>query len=558
MPRVESVGGRKSSIGARRGPPKKHVPYRHDDLMHGKRTGMAVEVVEHDSDDFESFTEVLKQAEGRYRQITKPAKRRQSTARTPVREDYGEDGEMSMDLASEWRSFLASRKSYVPNSVTRVGSSKVTHTSDVDFDQVPSPHARPSNFSQRMSLANGPNGSTMEYGRAGPSSLSRPYSLGRSPPANGDMDDDDDDNEPAGFDDYAPPDDMADVDMHRSSFMQIDEGDTMEEAEVDRQTRSPSFDKGKRKSYVPDDDMPMDNGVEDDIAAGMAELDAGQDEEDERTPPPPKKAKATEKKPRKKREMKTFERSPTPPGARRSRRTRYAPLEYWRQERVVLGRADHGVTLVPEVKEIVRVPKEPVIPLGKNGQKQRRAASRAKSRPPASAVYNLEEGWDDETPISHIVLDYLTQEEVKRRIAFTNKMLDPRPAGNNDWFFEKVFGDADFMAVGMVVIPPGGRKPNKATKDNTYAFCVLQGAIKVVIHESSMILATGGMFLVPRGNHYLIENICEREVRLFFTQARRVPLEDFDEGEGEGAVDSRRQSHDSRGSTVPKKEKEKR
>jgi hypothetical protein len=53
-------------------------------------------------------------------------------------------------------------------------------------------------------------------------------------------------------------------------------------------------------------------------------------------------------------------------------------------------------------------------------------------------------------------------------IAFTAKMVTPRPAANHDWFFQKVFGDGDFIAAGQLIIPPKGRKPSKGTKDNTY------------------------------------------------------------------------------------------
>ena len=62
------------------------------------------------------------------------------------------------------------------------------------------------------------------------------------------------------------------------------------------------------------------------------------------------------------------------------------------------------------------------------------------------------------------------------------------------------------------------------------------------IHTTSMVVATGGMFMVPRGetwlrptrfkpftysigNFYMIENICNREARLFFTQARKVEMD---------------------------------
>jgi centromere protein C len=46
------------------------------------------------------------------------------------------------------------------------------------------------------------------------------------------------------------------------------------------------------------------------------------------------------------------------------------------------------------------------------------------------------------------------------------------------------------------------------------------------VHESSYILCTGGMILVPRGNTYYIENIGDRDAKLFFAQARRVSAEE--------------------------------
>lgn len=38
----------------------------------------------------------------------------------------------------------------------------------------------------------------------------------------------------------------------------------------------------------------------------------------------------------------------------------------------------------------------------------------------------------------------------------------------NGFKFQKVFGDASFVAAGMLEIPVGGEKPSKPTKDNTY------------------------------------------------------------------------------------------
>jgi len=57
-------------------------------------------------------------------------------------------------------------------------------------------------------------------------------------------------------------------------------------------------------------------------------------------------------------------------------------------------------------------------------------------------------------------------------------------------------------------------------------FYIVEGSVNFKVHESSYVLCTGGMIIVPRGNTYYIENIAERSARLFFAQARRVAAED--------------------------------
>lgn len=99
MPR-ESTERRKSSIGSRRGPPKKHIPFRADDLRLGKKTGIAVQYVGRDSDEFEPFDELIKQADDRTPPRVKSRKKRMSVASAvPEYDEYDENGEMSMELA---------------------------------------------------------------------------------------------------------------------------------------------------------------------------------------------------------------------------------------------------------------------------------------------------------------------------------------------------------------------------------------------------------------------------------------------------------------------------
>lgn len=92
------TSARKSSIGLNRRGPQKYVPYRGDDLQHGKRTGIAVGYIEHDSDDFEPFDAVMRQADMKTPPKPKVQGKRKRLAKTPVVQEEDEDGEMSMEL----------------------------------------------------------------------------------------------------------------------------------------------------------------------------------------------------------------------------------------------------------------------------------------------------------------------------------------------------------------------------------------------------------------------------------------------------------------------------
>jgi centromere protein C len=113
---------------------------------------------------------------------------------------------------------------------------------------------------------------------------------------------------------------------------------------------------------------------------------------------------------------------PAPPeGVRRSLRHRYKPLDWWRLEKVIYDNKSDGLVLVPHIKEIVRIPKEPTESLGKH--KRKRGTSRAKSESVKvtheelvpQGVFNPEEGWDDKTEPHGIVIDFVSKQEVERR-----------------------------------------------------------------------------------------------------------------------------------------------
>ncbi len=92
------TSARKSSIGGTRRGPQKYIPYHADDLQRGKRTGIAVGYVDRNSDEFEPFDQVIRQADLRTPPKPKMTNKKRRAPKTPVVEEEDEDGEISMEL----------------------------------------------------------------------------------------------------------------------------------------------------------------------------------------------------------------------------------------------------------------------------------------------------------------------------------------------------------------------------------------------------------------------------------------------------------------------------
>ncbi|KIL00091.1 hypothetical protein PAXRUDRAFT_822038 [Paxillus rubicundulus Ve08.2h10] len=144
MPR-ESTDRRRSSLSTRRGPPRQHIPFRADDLARGKRTGIPVQYVDRNSDEFEPFDELMKQVDNRLPPRIKP-KEKHVLVVTPVPEELDEDGEMFMDLADTGNQgnplahFANIGPVHALHSPRKLGVSRpITQAPDVDYDHIPFP-----------------------------------------------------------------------------------------------------------------------------------------------------------------------------------------------------------------------------------------------------------------------------------------------------------------------------------------------------------------------------------------------------------------------------------
>jgi centromere protein C len=58
--------------------------------------------------------------------------------------------------------------------------------------------------------------------------------------------------------------------------------------------------------------------------------------------------------------------------------------------------------------------------------------------------------------------------DVPPGLAYPKHLLSPKQVPNSSFLYQKVFGEDQFIAAGMVVIPVGASKPAKHSKDNSY------------------------------------------------------------------------------------------
>ncbi|KNZ81993.1 hypothetical protein J132_09316 [Termitomyces sp. J132] len=106
---------------------------------------------------------------------------------------------------------------------------------------------------------------------------------------------------------------------------------------------------------------------------------------------------------------------------------------------------------------------------------------------------------DEHTPWHGVVVDYAPQKE--QAVIFPAKMVysSPNiPYNNEGWAFQRAMGYSDYIGSGYVFINVHGEKRKRNVKDNTYVFIVLEGAVEVLIHQTSYAVSAGGVFVVPR------------------------------------------------------------
>lgn len=246
--------------------------------------------------------------------------------------------------------------------------------------------------------------------------------------------------------------------------------------------------------------------------------------------------------------------SPPPDGLRRSRRTKIAPLAFWRNERIVYSRAldnedDPDTTLISdirkiplqEIKEVVHIPEQ--VSAGQHKKRTTRGRPRASSKsrklsPKTATAYDYES--DPEITGSEWF-----QDKVKAISVFTPKgeATEPQqlvfapdygefvsPAAGDDsnpdtYKVATLFSERS-AASGLLDFPPEGFRSLRSSPDSIFMCHVVKGLLEITISNDTFVVTKGCSFQIPRANPYSFRNIGQDSARIFFVQVQDVDDDD--------------------------------
>ncbi|KAI1479512.1 Mif2/CENP-C like-domain-containing protein [Daldinia eschscholtzii] len=236
----------------------------------------------------------------------------------------------------------------------------------------------------------------------------------------------------------------------------------------------------------------------------------------------------------------------------RSGRRSYQPLKWWQGEHTVRDGVDvfedKGQKFVmPVVQGVVRAEEPEDLPT----RKRRGRPSKQRGRPGrrVSAIPEEEEverdDWEfDPGRIAGECLywrpEYETEpadedqlEVAEEELAISEAAIQLKDIKDATFRFAKTL-TLPFFGSGIVDMPPGSEKRTKNSRKMQMVFFVHKGSVDVTVAQTEFRIGKGGMWFVPRGNHYSITNNTDKPARIFFAQGCEV----FVQGEGGDAEET--------------------
>ncbi|KAG4419931.1 hypothetical protein IFR04_006968 [Cadophora malorum] len=228
----------------------------------------------------------------------------------------------------------------------------------------------------------------------------------------------------------------------------------------------------------------------------------------------------------------------------RSGRNSIKPVAYWKNERIEYSEDENedgvGKFVLPRIKEVVRAdeihqPKRKVARSKSKAPKSKKQSAESESEEEDINVepWELEPGrifgevknWDPEDPSGS------QQEEIQEEIALSAAAIITRDIPHASFRFAKTL-TLPFFGSGMVDLPAHSMKKSKNSRKMQMVFFVFYGRVQVTVNDNVFSIGKGGMWQVPRGNFYSIENDYDKPARIFFSQGCEV-VEDLGVGESQ-------------------------
>lgn len=244
--------------------------------------------------------------------------------------------------------------------------------------------------------------------------------------------------------------------------------------------------------------------------------------------------------------------SPPPEGLRRSKRTRIAPLAYWRNERIVYTRALEASSADPDstlISDIRKVPLQEIREVVHIPEAKKMKAKTRRGRPPKSTTI-VTKGKNAKS--AQEAYDYESDPEIEGSEWFKDKSLEAEvfesedsrvkrvvawspdggtfrgpPAGKSGQTAIENFkvaplfdSESDVVAAGLLEFPLDGFKSLRTTGESLFIFHVVKGLIEVTLNSDKFVVTRGCSFEVPKLNIYSFKNIGQGSARLFFVQCQ--------------------------------------
>ncbi|KAI0862468.1 Mif2/CENP-C like-domain-containing protein [Xylaria cubensis] len=236
----------------------------------------------------------------------------------------------------------------------------------------------------------------------------------------------------------------------------------------------------------------------------------------------------------------------------RSGRASFKPLEWWKgdhveydedQERIFEDAGGKRHFKMPTVKGVVRTEENYEAVPRRRG---RQPTGRKPGRRPSAVVEEEEVERDDwEYEPGRVTGEVVCWEPIHEfeppgeddeveiapeELAISENAIQLRDIKDATFKFAKTL-TLPFFGSGIVDLPPGAEKRPKNARKNHMVFFVHTGNVRVTIAQTEFAIAKGGMFFVPRGNHYQIRNETDRSARIFFAQGCEMFAQPSSEGE---------------------------